>query len=128
MKYAVAFTIFGITFFYFSIVVEVLLLSILLINISITFICVAMGYGFLGSKVFLKRPNGKVAKISLLLYWPYYLLNLSNLWLFRKIARENLCDSILPGLYLGSKPWTTDEKAVNSLQIKSVLDLTAEFA
>ena len=64
---------------------------------------------------------------SYLLFWPYHLLNYLSLALSRFNNRAARFNEIEPGVYLGARPFSKDERVLAGLRIASALDLTAEF-
>lgn len=101
------------------------LLKWVLFNTACAFGGVALGYGFIGPRVFGKR-GARIPWWSWLLFWPYFLLNYLSLWLFRRASKENACDEIAPNLWLGCRLWQRDEKQLPPISV--VLDLTFEFS
>lgn len=101
------------------------ILKIINFNAAIAFGGVALGYGVLGAKVFGKR-GAKISWWSWLLFWPYFALNYVSLWFFRRASKENIADEVVPGLWIGSRLWTRDEKLLPTFL--AVLDLTAEWS
>ena len=124
-KYALLFGILGLGALAAAVVASHGLLQLIAFNAALSFAGVALGYGALGPRVFGKRGS-QMAWWSWLIFWPYFALNYFSLWLFRRASRENACDEIAPGLWLGCRLWPHDEKQLPS--IFAVLDLTAEFS
>ncbi len=75
-----------------------------------------------------KRADGSLAPLAWLVFWPYFLLNVSSLWSFRRLSREAPVSEIIPGLYLGSRPLRRERASFEQRSIAATLDLTAEFS
>lgn len=128
MKYAVVFIIFGLTCAFFGATSSNLFSRIVLVSSAVAFSGVGLGYGFLGPKVFLKKSDGRLNFISYILYWPYYLINILSLFVFRHSGKENAYDKIDQSVYLGCRLSRYDKKTIAELGVASVLDLTCEFS
>ena len=77
--------------------------------------------GFLG-----KKPEGGIQFISYLLFWPYHLVSYVSLFIAR-LMRVAPFQEIVPGLFLGGRLLSWEEKRSEPLANASVLDLTSEF-
>lgn len=88
----------------------------------------AFAYAFRVPYVFFKRPNGTIATLGYVLFWPYFLLNYLSLWLFRRFSAEGPVSEIIPGVFLGCRLFSSDREMFRSRGIASALDLTAEFS
>ena len=77
--------------------------------------------------LFLKNATGSLSVMSYLIFWPYFMLNMIALGLFRVFYREKVFDEIVPNLYIGMKLWFIDYQQFTLKGIKSTLDLTSEF-
>jgi hypothetical protein len=124
-KYALLFSILALSAAATMIISTHWLLQLISFNTAVAFGGVALGYGVIGPRVFGKR-DAKLRWWSWFLFWPYFALNGLSLWLFRRASHENICDEIVPGLWLGCRLWPRDEQQLP--KIHAVLDLTAEFA
>lgn len=124
-KYALLFGILCFGALAAMVVATHLICKLVTFNAALAFGGVALGYGFIGPRVFGKR-RAKMAWWGWPIFWPYFALNYFSLWLFRRASRGNACDEIAPGLWLGCRLWQRDKKHLP--QISAVLDLTAEFA
>ena len=76
----------------------------------------------------MKTPNGRVNVLSYMLFWPYFMANHGVLGLYRLFSKENPCDEILPGLYLGRKLWSWDHALLTQRNISAIVDITAEWS
>ncbi len=99
----------------------------LLVACAVASAGLAGAYGLRRPRLLGKRDDGSVAPLAWLVFWPYLLLNLSSLWSFRSLSREEPISEIVPGLYLGSRPLNADRAAFEQYSIAATLDLTAEF-
>lgn len=121
MKYALIFLIFGILFIIFG--CNLIIFRWLFFWTGVSFIIVGAAYGGIGAKVFGKKSNGNISKLSLFLLMPYLLLTWIVWHIQRLISKENCCNEIAPGIWLGRRAF------VNELpnNISLIIDLTAEF-
>ena len=81
--------------------------------------------------VFLKRPDGRLAPMSWLLFGAYHVANLLLLACHRRLARKEPSHEVVAGLYVGERPGRRDESLWKSRRGNGgfhVLDLTAELA
>ena len=127
MKYAIVFTLFGLTCAFYALTSPTLGFRFIAGSFAVAFIGVGLAYAFIGPRAFLKQANGKLSPLSYFLFWPYHLMNALSLWGFRRSARENDFDQIADNLYLGCRLGRSDEKTIENLGFVSVLDLTCEF-
>lgn len=129
MRYCILFLFMTGFCVYEILVVPVLWARILLGNAGLAFLGTALGYGFLGPRVFLKNPKtGKVSFLSTLIYWPYQIFSIISLLNYRLTSGEPYCDQILPGLILGGRLWPHHRSQMEALEVKGVIDLTSEFS
>lgn len=127
MKYAAVFLLFAVACFYGAFVSESSALRVSALWCAFAFGGVGLAYAFLGPRAFLKKPDGQLSWPSYVVYGPYHLLNALSLWGFRRNARENDWDQIVPDVYLGCRLNSSDKMRIEKLGIRSVLDLTSEF-
>lgn len=106
---------------------EFLLSRLLWLNIAVSFGGLALAYGLNKPGVFCKKPSGRISWLGYLVFWPYFCLNFISLALYRLLARESFLHEVIPGMYLGCRPWGLEGNHLERLGIKSTLDLTAEF-
>ena len=125
MKYAIVFGLCAVSFICLASASQQWWITMIFGNIAIAFFGIALGFGFVGSRVLMKKRNGKLAVFSYILYWPFHLLNFLILWVFHKMIGENLFDEIVPGLYLGGRLWQSEASKLPPGI--AVLDLTSEF-
>lgn len=128
MKYSIVFATFGCLCAISLLSADELWLKPLLASCAIAGFGLALGYGPLGPRVFLKKPSGRLAWTSYLLFWPYHVLNALSLKLFRGMRWARTFDRIDENLYLGCRPGRADRAALAELGIAGVLDLTCEFS
>ncbi|MFB2978443.1 dual specificity protein phosphatase family protein [Microseira sp. BLCC-F43] len=122
MKYALTFLIFGILSIIFG--WNLVIFRWLFLWTGVSFIIVGSAYGGIGSKVFGKKSNGTLNKWCLFLLLPYLLLTRIIWHIQRSISKEDCCNEIAPGIWLGRRAF------VNELpnNISLIIDLTAEFS
>lgn len=122
MNYALIFLIFGILFIIFG--WQLIIFSWLFFWTGISFIILGAAYGGLGAKVFGKKSNGTLNKGCLFILLPYLLLTWILWHIQRLITKEDCCNEIAPGIWLGRRAF------VNELphDISLIIDLTAEFS
>ncbi len=89
----------------------------------LSFLMVAAAYGGIGSAIFGKKPDGSRAVWATICLLPY--LGFSwLLWSWRRlISREPCCTEIVPGLWLGRRPYTSELPSGTAC----VIDLACEF-
>lgn len=121
MKYAAIFSILGV----FLILLGCKLGSIgwLLLWSGINFLTIGCGYGGLGATVFGKQSNGSISRLSLSLLLPYLLLTWIVWHIQRWISQSSACHQIIPGIWLGRRPFLHELPD----NIDLIIDLTAEF-
>ncbi|BAY84289.1 hypothetical protein NIES267_37850 [Calothrix parasitica NIES-267] len=124
MKYALVFSVFGFLLIIFSFYKFILILNLIIFWSGISFITLGIAYAGLDYKVFGKQKNGKINKWSLILMLPYLLLTWAVWHIQRIISQEDCCNQIVPGIWLGRRPY------INELpnNISLIVDLTAEFS
>lgn len=125
MKYVLIFGICSTYFIYLTFLIQVWYLKVVFANIALSFMGIAFGFAFFGSKIFPRTKHKNHSFLSYLIYWPYHCLSLFSLWIFCRIKDENIFDEIIPGLYLGRKLWKYEMKKLP--QNIAVLNVTAEF-
>lgn len=128
MKYAVVFTLFGLTCAFYALTSHFWALKIVAACFAIAFGGVGLAYAFIGPRAFLKKPNGQLSWLSYVLYWPYHLLNAWGLSTARRSNNENAFDQIDDNVYLGYRLSPRDQNEIEKRGFKSVLDLTCEFS
>ena len=103
---------------------SLILLNFILFWCGISFLTLGIAYISLGAKVFGKNKNGKISKLSFSLLLPYLLLTWTVWHIQRLISKEDCCNQIVPGIWLGRRPY------INELpnNISLIVDLTAEFS
>jgi protein-tyrosine phosphatase len=83
----------------------------------------AVAYAGLGPRVYGKRRDGRLSWWALLLLLPYLLLTWAAWHLMRLFSKEDCCNEVAPGLYVGRRALAHELPPGVSL----VVDLTAEF-
>jgi protein-tyrosine phosphatase len=121
MKYTLAFGILGV----YLIVLAVYLggPGWLLLWPGVSFLVLAAAYAGLGPRALGKRPDGRLAGWAVLLLLPYLLLTWAVWHLQRKVGREDCCNEVASGLWVGRRAFVKELPPGTSL----VVDLTAEF-
>jgi hypothetical protein len=92
------------------------------------FFGIALSYQLAWPGLLGKTRHGRLLPSSYVLFWPYHALSRFSLLAFRLCGREALCHEILPGLFLGGRPFAWEERKLHPLGLRSVLDLTSEFS
>jgi protein-tyrosine phosphatase len=105
-----------------------ILFILLKIHLIIAFLGVAGAFWLEKPNIFLKKHSGSFSLMSYLIFWPYFVLNIIALALFRLFSKENAIDEIIPDLYLGCQLNFLDYKRFLECGIKSTVDLTCEFS
>lgn len=90
---------------------------------GLSFMIVGAAYGWVGARVFGKRPDGKMAVWATGLLMPYLFLTWIIWHLQRMSSREKCCHEIAPGIWLGRRAFLQELPENISL----IVDLTAEF-
>jgi hypothetical protein len=88
----------------------------------------ALGLAYVFSRVALlgKKSGGNLLFSRYLIFWPYHLLSYFSLFGAR-LMRVAPFQEIVPGLFLGGRLLSWEEKRSEPLANASVLDLTSEF-
>jgi protein-tyrosine phosphatase len=128
MRYAITFWMLGAACVVYALALENLWLRLVLGSCAFCFFGVGAAYGFIGPRAFLKSPNGQLAPLSYGLFWPYHLLNHVLLFTFRRTRGPQAFSRISEKLYLGCRLGAGDKQELERLGVRSVLDLTCEFA
>src|SRR5262249_57050354 len=87
------------------------------------FLLFAAAYAGAGPDLLGKRPDGRLAWWSLVLFGPVLALLWAVWHLQRLLSRQPACHEVAPGLWLGRRPFARELPAGVAL----VVDLTAEF-
>jgi protein-tyrosine phosphatase len=118
------------TFIFLSIGTYLMIISLklgivgwLIFWFGINFMIVGAAYGWLGARVFGKRPDGKMAVWSIGLLMPYLFLTWLIWHLQRMSSQEKCCHEIAPGIWLGRRAFLQELPENISL----IVDLTAEL-
>lgn len=128
MKYAIVFTLFGLTCAFYAIASQMWVFQLIAGCFALAFTGVGLAYAFIGPRAFLKKSNGQLSWLSYAFYWPYHLLNAWGLRAARRSGKENAFDKVDENVYLGYRLAPSDQKEIEKLGFTSVLDLTAEFS
>ena len=110
-----------------AIVWEQRLPRLIALSAAAAFFGVSVAYVFSWPGLLGKKRSGHLVPSSYFLFWPYHLFSYLSLLIFRLTGESAPFNEIEPGLYLGSRLLSRDERAMAALKIASVLDLTAEF-
>jgi len=102
--------------------------KLLSFSFAVAFGGVALAYAGIGARVFLKRADGRLHPLSFVLFWPYHLLNVVSLYLFRWLSKENPVDEVAPNLLLGRRLTHRESEQWLDRGVVAVLDLTCEFS
>ena len=121
MKYTSIFSIMGVCFIILG--WKLGLLGWLFFWSGISFLTIGCAYGGVGAKVFGKKSNGSMSRLSVCLLLPYLLLTWILWHIQRWISQEYCCHEIVTGIWLERRPF------LNELpdNISLIIDLTAEF-
>lgn len=103
-------------------------LAVLLAWLGLALAGMALAYALDSPAPLGKRPGGRISPAGYVVFWPVIGLNRLILLGHRLLIREALLDEIVPGLFLGGRPWRFDLGRLRALKIASVMDLTAEFS
>jgi protein-tyrosine phosphatase len=95
----------------------------LLVWPAISFSLVALGYLGLGPRLFGKRSDGTMAWHSVVILLPYLLLTCITWHGVRLLSREDCCNEVVPGLFVGRRPLAGEIPQ----EVRLIVDLTAEF-
>ncbi len=92
---------------------------------GIGFVIVGAAYAKFGPKVFGKKLDGDRSWLNRIILFPFLVLNVT-MWHLRHrlLSREDVCNEIAPGVWLGRRP--LDSELPND--VRTVVDLTAEFS
>jgi protein-tyrosine phosphatase len=122
MKYALLFTLLGL------LLAAAGLASggwaLLLLWPAVSLLAVGAAYAGLGPRILGKRPDGRLAPVTVILLLPYLLTTWIIWHLYRLLTREPFAHEVAPGLWLGRRAFARELPAGVGL----VVDLTAEFA
>jgi protein-tyrosine phosphatase len=84
---------------------------------------VAAAYAGLGPRVYGKRPDGRLAWWAVLPMLPLLLLTWVAWHLHRRMSKEDCCNEVAPGLWVGRRAFAHELPP----EVRLVVDLTAEF-
>jgi protein-tyrosine phosphatase len=121
MKYAIAFGLLAV----YCCVEAVMLGGVgwLLFWPGVSGALLAAGYAGLGPVVCGKRVDGRLAWWAVLLLFPYFGLTWLAWYVQRLVSREECCNEVAPGLWIGRRVFARELPPGIAL----VVDLTAEF-
>lgn len=91
---------------------------------GLSFGVVAAAYLGLGPGILGKRANGTMAWYSVAILLPYLVLTWLTWHVARLTSREECCNEVVPGLFVGRRPLANEVPT----EVTLVVDLTAEFA
>src|SRR5262245_17618768 len=121
MKYAAAFAIMSMCLVFVAFSLDGVYRLALWPGVS--FLIVALAYAKLGPRVLGKKPDGSLGWLALVLLLPYFLLTWGLWHLLRMVHREDCCNEVAPGLWLGRRALPREIPE----DVDLVIDLTAEF-
>jgi protein-tyrosine phosphatase len=102
--------------------------TLIVANAGVSLLGVGASFLWRSPKLLLKSKSGLLTVFSWIIFWPYHFLNYFSLATFRLFSSEAVFHEIMPGLFLGCRPFRQDQTRFSSLRIASVLDLTSEFS
>ena len=126
-RFSVTFALLGIALAWSAFTLGSLLGKALALNVAVSALGVSAAYGGLKGRVFLKRQDGTLNKLSWIVHWPFFLLNAVTLVFYRRFSKEDSFSEIVPGLYLGCRPWESDARKIGIRNVSHVLDVTSEL-
>src|SRR5919204_3009915 len=121
MKYAIVFLLLGLYLLALGVIVGGW--ALLLIWPGVSFALLGAAYAGLGPRVYGKGEDGRMAWWSVLLLLPYLLLTWAVWHVQRLLSREDRCNEVAPGLWLGRRAFARELPPGVDL----VVDLTTEF-
>lgn len=129
MKYVVVFGALALALIFQVTQIQEWFWRLLLASCSVCFAGVAMAYAGAGPRVFLKTREGRLTLLSWLLFWPYHLLNLWALSLFRRRAKRtgDLYSEIQDHLWLGARLGEEEARRWTHFPL-AVLDVAGELS
>ena len=89
-----------------------------------SFVVVGAAYGFLQPGVFGKNDKGRQHPLNQILLAPFLLYAWSVWHLGRLLSREDICNEVAPGLWIGRRPLLGEIPK----GVEWIIDLTAEFS
>lgn len=95
---------------------------------ALSFTGVGCAYALARPETLLKRATGTISPLGRVLFAPFHALSEGAFFLQRSLSRESSVDDVGHGLWLGRLPRGHDIDRLESLGIRAVLDLTAEFS
>jgi len=101
---------------------------VLIIYASLSFLGCGLAYALKSPRFWLKRNDGTVSLISLLLFAPLHILNWLSLLLAVRLQKEKPFHQIVPNLWLGRRLIQDEATHFSQPPEAAVLDMTAEFA
>ncbi|MBI5881669.1 MAG: dual specificity protein phosphatase family protein [Elusimicrobia bacterium] len=90
---------------------------------GISFACVSVAYALSKPSFFGKRPDGSQAWWAWIPFGPHLFFAWIAWQAGRLLSREDICNEIAPGIWLGRRPYASELPANISL----IVDLTSEF-
>lgn len=127
MKYGIIFLLLGLLLLLCIWISESLLARLLAGFSAIGFFAIAIGYLFTLPAVWMKRGDGTINPMGLVLYLPLHLLNWFSLQLATYMGKAPARHEIATNLWLGRRPFADESKAMLASEPWAVVDLTAEF-
>ena len=122
MNYALIFSVLGTICLWYSLK-NISIIGLLLFWLGVNLLIISIAYVIRKPKIFGNKPDGSLAKLSMIFFLPYLLLNWSIWHLQTKLTQDAYCHQIIPGIWLGRRLDYQDLPA----NITLIVDLTAEF-
>jgi len=121
MKYGVLLPLIGLVMFYLAYLYSAV--AALFMWGGVSFVVVGICYLYNFPYIFGKRPDGKLRLPSKVILLPYLIISWGSWHLERCISKENVYDEIVPGIWLGRRPFDTELPS----EVAAIVDLAAEF-
>jgi len=126
MKYGIIFILFAILLFYSAFLINNIF-SVLIIWLSIDFLISALGYLYLGSKIYGKNENGRIKFINKIVFLPFFII-LNSIWyLANLISKEDKYNYITDNLVIGRRLLQSEIPQEFLNEVTNYIDLTSEF-
>lgn len=123
-KFVLTFLLISILFFYFSNIFENIILKIIYIWISISYLILSLIYFLNNPKLFIKNKIGQISYIIIFLMFPIFFLNYLVWYIHYQFSKEDKINHFFENFYIGKKVFYKDI----SNEIETVIDLTSEFS
>jgi hypothetical protein len=128
LKYGAIFILLSLLLLGGCFIMENLMARVLISYTSLSFLGCGLAYAFKSPSFWLKRNNGTVSLMSLLLFAPLHILNWFSLLLAVRLQKEKPFHEITHNLWLGRRLIQGEATYFSQSSEAAVLDMTAEFA